>query len=117
VVSATAGTRVRLTAVTAARLGDPVVAVVNTRAGKITVEHRRPQNDDAGLSDHTVVMHSIGRRPLPPKAHERDPIVFESSGPAAVGSTTSTPEGDVAVTVAEVTETTSELVLDFSVRT
>lgn len=94
---------VRLVALTQGRFGDPVIAVVSTSAGEVTFEYRINFQDDLGIRQAPVlVLHSIGRRPLPPKAHEVNPVVYEAHVPATIGSSLAINEGDVhAVVIAD----------------
>jgi hypothetical protein len=115
VVTADAGSTVRLTALTAARLGDPIIAVAMTPTGQITAEYRLQEEDDAGLPGPRVVLHSIGRRPMPAGAHEKNPVVYEAD--SGGGNSVATPEGDVTVTIAEVDQPASQVVLSFAVTT
>ena len=114
VVAASAGSNVRLTALTAARLGDPTIAVVTTGSGSITAEYRLPEEDDSGLPAPVVVLHSIGRRPLPAGAHEKNPVVYEAD--SGTNSTVATAEGDVSVTISEVDAPASQVLLSFAVQ-
>ena len=91
---------VRLVALTHGRLGDPVLAVVQTATGEVTVEYRTRDEDDSGLYEApALVMHTIGRRPLPSGSHENNPTVYESHGPANLNSVVATPEKDITATV------------------
>jgi hypothetical protein len=92
--------RVRLVAVSEGRLGDPIVAVVATRRGEVTLEYRTRTGDDAGVSAAPcVVLHSIGRRPVPRGAHEVNPIVYEARCAASLGSVVAISERDVSARV------------------
>jgi hypothetical protein len=100
VVRPTLPSTVRLVALTRARFGDPVVAVIPTNSGEVTVEYRIAQEDDIGISiAPLLLMHTIGRRTLPPNASEVNPIVFEGTSSSGPGATISTPEGDVSASV------------------
>jgi hypothetical protein len=100
--------RVHLIALSQASLGDPVLAVVTTGNGEVTVEYRAKTGDDAGLDvAPCLVLHSIGRR-TPAKdsmgrsPSEVNPIVLEGSCAASIGSVFATTEGDVVVSVIDV---------------
>jgi hypothetical protein len=87
---------VRLVALTKGRFGDPVIAIVSTPSGEITVEYRINFADDFSLRQGPVlVLHSIGRRVLPRGAHEVNPVVYEAQVSATIGSDLATMEGDV----------------------
>jgi hypothetical protein len=97
--------QVRLIALSEALLGDAVLVVATTSAGQVTVEYRSKSGDDAGVNEAPcIVLHSIGRRTLAKNADgstpaEVNPIVFESSCNATVGSVVATQEGDVSALV------------------
>ncbi len=91
---------VRLVALSKGRFGDPVVAVVSTAKGDVTIEYRIAEGDDSAMSQApALVVHSIGRRPLPPKAHEINPVVFEAQAAARIGTTIAISERDVQANV------------------
>lgn len=100
--------QVRLIALSEALLGDAVLVVATTAAGELTVEYRSKSGDDAGVNEAPcIVLHSIGRRTLPKNANgvlptEVNPIVFEGSCNATVGSVVATREGDVSALVKSV---------------
>lgn len=108
-------TRVRLVAVTHARFGDPVVAVVSTSSGEIAIEYRTRDGDDAGMAAPPaplVVMHSIGRRTLPEgRHHEVNPIIPEGDIPCTFGRRVVTREGDVAATIVSISGDTYSVTL------
>jgi hypothetical protein len=94
--------QVRLVALSEALLGNPVLAVATTAAGEVTVEYRLNTGDDAGLSAAPcLVLHSIGRTTVanPPPDGTVNPIVFEGSCNATVGSIVATTGGDVSALV------------------
>ena len=87
---------VRLVALSKGRFGDPVLAVIGTTIGEVCIEYRIQEGDDFGVAQApALVLHSIGRRPLPPGAHEVNPVVFEAQVPASIGMSLATTEGDV----------------------
>jgi hypothetical protein len=90
---------VTLVALSEARFGDPVLAVVGTPNGEVTVEYRAATGDDAGVSP-AVVVHSIGRRTLPSGAAEVNPTWLETIIPTTVGAAAQI-DDDVKVTVAD----------------
>ena len=100
--------QVRLIALSEALLGNPVLAVATTAAGEVTVEYRLNTGDDAGVNEAPcLVLHSIGRRTLAKLSNgnspfEVNPIVFEGTCNATVGSVVATSEGDVSVSVRSV---------------
>ncbi|MFI6292525.1 hypothetical protein ACIBEJ_13120 [Nonomuraea sp. NPDC050790] len=75
--------RIRLAAFGQANLHDPVLAVVPTSQGEITVEYRARFGQDAAIRP-AVVVHSIGRRPTLAWQGEENPVWLE--GTAAVGA-------------------------------
>ena len=97
--------QVRLIALSEAILGNPVLAVATTSLGEVTVEYRLNKGDDAGVIEAPcLVLHSIGRRTLAKLSNgslpaEVNPIVFEGSCNATVGSIVATKEGDVSALV------------------
>ncbi len=105
VVRIPAGTTqsIRLLALTRGRFGDPVLAVAGTPTGEVTAEYRTSTEDDLGIGQApAVVLHSIGRRPLPQGAHEVNPVVYEAFTPALVGSEVTIAERDVTARVTSV---------------
>ncbi|MBA3914693.1 MAG: hypothetical protein H0X25_12790 [Acidobacteriales bacterium] len=100
--------KVRLIALSQAQLGNTVLAVITTASGEVTVEYRLNTGDDAGVSQSPcLVLHSIGRRALVRNADgnfpsEVNPIVFEGSCDATVGSVLAISEGDVSLSVVDV---------------
>lgn len=83
------------------QLLDPVLAVIATKQGEITVEYRPNVGDDAGV-DPAVVIHSIGRRNVKPGASEVKPIFYEGKIPTKGGGSFTTKEGDIVVTLGNV---------------
>jgi hypothetical protein len=100
--------QVRLIALSEALLGDPVLAVMTTGKGEVTVEYRAKTGDDAGIDPAPcLVLHSIGRRTLAKDAQghspaEVNPIVFEGNCAATAGAVIGTTDGDVVVSVVDV---------------
>ena len=78
-------TTVTLVALSEASYGEPVLAVLRTQDGELTVEYRTDRGDDSGVKPAAVV-HSIGRHDPGEGKHEVDPIWFETAVPAQVGA-------------------------------
>jgi hypothetical protein len=100
-ISRASTTDVRLVGLGVAELLDPVIAVVATAQGEVTVEYRPAIGDDAGVAPPAVVVHSIGRRTVP--GPTQTPAVYEGGISIPVGGSYKTLEGDVTVSLMEST--------------
>jgi hypothetical protein len=87
-------TEIVLTGLCAANLFDPVLAVIQTKMGQITVEYRPNIGDDIGV-DPAIVIHSIDRRSVGAGLR---PVVYEGKIRMEWGGYFRTKEGDVLVT-------------------
>ncbi|MEP6731439.1 MAG: hypothetical protein ABJE10_12405 [bacterium] len=85
-----------LTGLAYASLDDPILAVVSTIHGEITVEYRPAFGDDVGVTP-AIVVHSIDRRSVTPGATEVIPVFYEGKIDTSASGQFKTREGDVTI--------------------
>jgi hypothetical protein len=97
VLRVSTGQEIALTALSEARLGDPVIAVLPVQGGELTIEYRLDTGDDIGVVP-AVVVHSIGMQMNPPGQTEVRPPWFEAAIPPSPGTTQEVLQNRIEVT-------------------